>query len=67
MNDEAVVKNFRAIQQFMHDTRESHDVLMNRVKATEGVIAMQQAEIQNLRQQVVVLTAMRGRGPTGGH
>ncbi len=64
MSPEVVAKNFRALQEFMKNSRASHDVLIERVKAAEGVLAMQQTEIQSLRQQVTVLTAMRGRGPT---
>ena len=62
--DEVSLKNFKAIQQFMREMREKHDALIERVKATESCMTMQQSEIQSLRQQVTVLTAMRGRGAT---
>jgi hypothetical protein len=65
--DEVSLKNFKALQQFMRDSRAAHDLLVQRVASVEGVMAMQQTEIQSLRQQVTVLTAMRGRGPTSGN
>ena len=68
MNEEVVKRNFEAVNQFMKDMRAENAKLYEEINSFRGTLSTQQAEIQQLRQQVGVLQArLMGGGPTSGN
>ena len=67
MNDEIVVKNFMALNQFMKDQRNEVDALKTKLSDKDKEIAGLRADIAGLSSRVNLMFAKTmGTGPTGG-
>lgn len=57
-------RNAVALADAIRADREKHDALRIRLEHLERQVAMYVNDVANLRQQIVLLQAARGRGPT---
>jgi len=57
-------RNIRALAQAAQADRSNHDALASRLRNLEGVVTMQSQAIAAMQQQLAVILASRGSGPT---
>jgi hypothetical protein len=64
MSDSVHFRNARALDERNKQDRVRHDELSARVQHLERQLAMLNADMATMRQQVIMLIASRGSGPT---